>query len=75
MAPGPRRPYLLLAVASSEKDWPCSMTFRLMPVILARTISCAPDGMVLARSAFESSMHYRSAMVFGTAFGGISLVL
>jgi nitroimidazol reductase NimA-like FMN-containing flavoprotein (pyridoxamine 5'-phosphate oxidase superfamily) len=23
------------------------------------------DGMVLARSAFESSMHYRSAMVFG----------
>jgi len=25
------------------------------------------DGMVLARSAFESSMHYRSAMVFGAA--------
>ena len=25
------------------------------------------DGMVLARSAFESSMHYRSAMVFGIA--------
>ena len=25
------------------------------------------DGLVLARSAFESSMHYRSAMVFGTA--------
>ena len=25
------------------------------------------DGMVLARSAFESSMHYRSAVVFGTA--------
>ena len=25
------------------------------------------DGMVLARSAFESSMHYRSAMVFGRA--------
>ncbi|HET6152992.1 MAG TPA: pyridoxamine 5'-phosphate oxidase family protein [Marmoricola sp.] len=25
------------------------------------------DGMVLARSAFESSMHYRSAMVFGSA--------
>ena len=24
------------------------------------------DGMVLARSAFESSMHYRSAMVFGS---------
>jgi len=24
------------------------------------------DGMVVARSAFESSMHYRSAMVFGT---------
>jgi nitroimidazol reductase NimA-like FMN-containing flavoprotein (pyridoxamine 5'-phosphate oxidase superfamily) len=24
------------------------------------------DGMVLARSAFESSMHYRSVMVFGT---------
>ena len=25
------------------------------------------DGMVLARSAFESSMHYRSAMIFGSA--------
>jgi len=25
------------------------------------------DGMVLARSSFESSMHYRSAMVFGQA--------
>jgi nitroimidazol reductase NimA-like FMN-containing flavoprotein (pyridoxamine 5'-phosphate oxidase superfamily) len=25
------------------------------------------DGLVLARSAFESSMHYRSAMVFGSA--------
>lgn len=25
------------------------------------------DGMVLARSAFESSMHYRSAMIFGVA--------
>jgi nitroimidazol reductase NimA-like FMN-containing flavoprotein (pyridoxamine 5'-phosphate oxidase superfamily) len=25
------------------------------------------DGLVLARSAFESSMHYRSAMVFGVA--------
>lgn len=25
------------------------------------------DGMVLARSAFESSMHYRSAMIFGAA--------
>lgn len=25
------------------------------------------DGMVLARSAFESSMHYRSVMVFGAA--------
>jgi uncharacterized protein len=25
------------------------------------------DGMVLARSAFESSMHYRSSMVFGRA--------
>jgi uncharacterized protein len=25
------------------------------------------DGMVVARSAFESSMHYRSAMVFGRA--------
>ena len=25
------------------------------------------DGMVLARSAFESSMHYRSAVVFGSA--------
>ncbi len=28
------------------------------------------DGLVLARSAFESSMHYRSAMMFGTCDDG-----
>lgn len=34
---------------------PCSATVTLL------------DGLVLARSAFESSMHYRSAMILGTA--------
>jgi len=32
------------------------------------------DGMVLARSAFESSMHYRSAMVFGRAVEVVEVV-
>jgi nitroimidazol reductase NimA-like FMN-containing flavoprotein (pyridoxamine 5'-phosphate oxidase superfamily) len=43
---------------------------RLFRSLVAGTEVCATvtllDAMVLARSAFESSMHYRSAMVFGT---------
>jgi len=43
---------------------------RLFRTLAAGTEVCVTvtllDGMVLARSAFESSMHYRSAMVFGT---------
>jgi len=43
---------------------------RLLRTLGSGTEVCATvtllDGMVLARSAFESSMHYRSAMVFGT---------
>lgn len=44
---------------------------RLFRALAAGAEVCATvtllDGMVLARSAFESSMHYRSASVFGTA--------
>ncbi|HET8560554.1 MAG TPA: pyridoxamine 5'-phosphate oxidase family protein [Marmoricola sp.] len=44
---------------------------RLFRALAAGTPACVTvtllDGMVLARSAFESSMHYRSAMVFGQA--------
>jgi nitroimidazol reductase NimA-like FMN-containing flavoprotein (pyridoxamine 5'-phosphate oxidase superfamily) len=44
---------------------------RLFRLIAAGAEVCVTvtllDGMVLARSAFESSMHYRSAMVFGQA--------
>ena len=47
-----------------------STASRLFRTLAARTEVCVTvtllDGMVLARSAFESSMHYRSAMVFGT---------
>lgn len=43
---------------------------RMMRALAAGTDACVTitllDGMVLARSAFESSMHYRSAVVFGT---------
>lgn len=42
---------------------------RLFRTLAAGTEVCVAvtllDGMVLARSAFESSMHYRSAMVYG----------
>ena len=45
-----------------------SRLFRMLadgqPTCLSVTLL---DGLVLARSAFESSMHYRSAMVLGTA--------
>lgn len=44
---------------------------RMMRALAGGVPVCATvtllDGMVLARSAFESSMHYRSAMVFGSA--------
>jgi hypothetical protein len=44
---------------------------RLMRLLAAGSPCCATvtllDGLVFARSAFESSMHYRSAMVFGVA--------
>lgn len=44
---------------------------RLFRTLAAGAPVCATvtllDGMVLARSAFESSMHYRSAMVYGVA--------
>ena len=44
---------------------------RLFRTLAAGARACVTvtllDGMVLARSAFESSMHYRSATVFGSA--------
>jgi nitroimidazol reductase NimA-like FMN-containing flavoprotein (pyridoxamine 5'-phosphate oxidase superfamily) len=43
---------------------------RLLRALAAGARTCVTvtllDGLVLARSAFESSMHYRSAMMFGT---------
>jgi uncharacterized protein len=43
---------------------------RLFRALAAGARTCVTvtllDGLVLARSAFESSMHYRSAMMFGT---------
>lgn len=48
-----------------------SRASRLMRALAAGTPTCATvtvlDGLVFARSAFESSMHYRSATVLGTA--------
>ncbi len=48
-----------------------SVASRLMKNLAGGTPCCVTvthlDGMVLARSAFNSSMHYRSVMVFGTA--------
>ncbi len=48
-----------------------STASRLMRSLAAGAPTCATvtllDGLVYARSAFESSMHYRSAMVFGVA--------
>ena len=44
---------------------------RVMRLLAAGAPACATvtllDGLVLARSAFESSMHYRSVVVFGRA--------
>ena len=48
-----------------------SRASRLMRALAAGAPACATltvlDGFVFARSAFESSMHYRSATVFGSA--------
>lgn len=48
-----------------------STASRLFRALSAGTSTCLTvtllDGLVLARSAFESSMHYRSAMVLGRA--------
>lgn len=48
-----------------------SKASRLMRALADGTPACATvtvlDGLVFARSAFESSMHYRSATVFGAA--------
>lgn len=48
-----------------------STASRLMTVLAAGAPTCATvtllDGLVYARSAFESSMHYRSATILGSA--------
>jgi len=50
-----------------------STASRLFRLLAAGAPTCVTvtllDGLVLARSAFESSMHYRCAMVFGRARG------
>jgi nitroimidazol reductase NimA-like FMN-containing flavoprotein (pyridoxamine 5'-phosphate oxidase superfamily) len=47
-----------------------STASRLFRMLAAGATTCLTvthlDGLVLARSAFESSMHYRSAMIFGS---------
>ena len=38
--------------------------------LLRALLESAPDGLVVARSAFESSIHYRSAVLFGSCTTG-----
>jgi nitroimidazol reductase NimA-like FMN-containing flavoprotein (pyridoxamine 5'-phosphate oxidase superfamily) len=69
-----RQPYVMpmaLARDDSRLLLHGSVASRLMKNLKAGTLCCVTvthlDGMVLARSAFNSSMHYRSVMVFGSA--------
>ncbi|MGX7679525.1 pyridoxamine 5'-phosphate oxidase family protein [Jatrophihabitans sp. DSM 45814] len=60
--PNPSEPPTILLHGSSGSRW-------LRSVADGRQVSVgvtALDGLVVARSAFESSMHYRSAVLFGT---------
>ena len=63
-----RSPTPATATACCSTGRPASRLFRSLaagaPTCLTVTLL---DGLVLARSAFESSMHYRSAMVLGVA--------
>ncbi|MCC5947993.1 MAG: pyridoxamine 5'-phosphate oxidase family protein [Nitriliruptoraceae bacterium] len=69
-----RQPYVLPMAAVRDGDRLLlhgSTGSRLMRRLAEGAPTCATvtvlDGLVVARSAFESSMHYRSAMVFGVA--------
>lgn len=68
------QPYVIpMALARDGKNLLLhgSVASRLMKTLAAGLCCCVTvthlDGMVLARSAFHSSMNYRSVMVFGTA--------
>ncbi len=67
------QPYLLPVAFGRDGDYVIvhgSTGSRLFRALAAGEPTCFTvtllDGLVLARSAFESSMHYRSAMVFGS---------
>lgn len=68
------QPYVLpMAMARDDKTLLLhgSIASRLMKSLDAGLACCVTithlDGLVLARSAFNSSMHYRSVMIFGVA--------
>ena len=67
------QPYVLPVAFARDDDFLLmhgSTGSRLFRALAAGAQTCVTvtilDGLVLARSAFESSMHYRSAMMFGT---------
>jgi uncharacterized protein len=71
---GEGRPYVLPVAHARDGDrvlFHGSTGSRLFRGLAAGAPTCLTvtlvDGLVAARSAFESSMHYRSAMVLGTA--------
>jgi nitroimidazol reductase NimA-like FMN-containing flavoprotein (pyridoxamine 5'-phosphate oxidase superfamily) len=71
---GSGRPYVLPVAYARDGDavlFHGSTGSRLFRTLAAGAPTCLTvtllDGLVLARSMFESSMHYRSAMVLGTA--------
>jgi hypothetical protein len=68
------QPYVLPMACARDEDRLLlhgSTGSRLLRLLTAGAPCCATvtllDGLVFARSAFESSMHYRSAMVLGVA--------
>jgi len=69
-----QQPYVVPMAMARDKDHLLlhgSVVSRLMTNLAEGLPCCATithlDGLVLARSAFNSSMHYRSVMIFGTA--------
>jgi len=71
---GEGQPYVIPVAYARDGDavlFHGSTASRLFRTLAAAAPTCLTvtllDGLVLARSVFESSMHYRSAMVLGTA--------
>ena len=71
---GEGQPYVIPVAYARDGDavlFHGSTASRLFRTLAAGAPTCLTvtllDGLVLARSVFESSMHYRSAMVLGTA--------